>query len=634
MAKKKGDITALYERLSRDDEKYGDSISIVNQKKMLESFAKENGFVNFQHYTDDGYSGGSFDRPGWNRLIADIENGKISTVITKDMSRIGRNYLLVGYYTETYFNQKNIRFIAVSNNIDSENQESSEFVPFLNVFNEWYLRDCSRKIKAAKRSLGNSGVHLASTPCYGYIKDPKDKNKWIIDEEAAEVIRTVYKLCIEGNGPWNIANLLRAYKIETPAYHMAKKGIGRYKSMLSELDPYNWNGSTVRIILSRPEYLGYTVNFRTSSKSYKEHKNIINSTDKWAVFKGTQEPIVDLYVYQLAQKLLGTSRRRDTIGEANPLTGIVFCADCGAKMYNHRSKEYMTRYGKKKHGFDGYDCSAYKLASRKTKSPVCSSHYISTKALRSIILHTIQNVCRYALDDREAFINKVKELINIRNENTTMEAKKKYNADRKRFQELDILFQKIYESFVSGIISEDKFRMLSSAYEEEQKKLQFDINAYEISLNKQQEADDDIDKFYALIDKYTSLEELTPSILNEFIDKVLVHKAQKIDGNRVQKVEVYLNFIGKIDFPILEEAHDDPEQEKIDKYWKERYRRSKERERGYRKKKQEEIGKIIEADKTAKRNKIIKELNREIDIYGVENLSVLPARLRNGASNV
>ena len=233
MAKKQGDITALYERLSRDDEQFGDSISIVNQKKMLETYARENGYTNIQHYTDDGFSGGSFERPGWKRMIADIEDGKISTVIAKDMSRIGRNYLEVGYYTEIYFGQKNIHFIAVANNVDSKNQGSSEFAPFLNIMNEWYLRDCSSKIKASKRSLGNSGSHLAAIPCYGYSKDPSDKHKWLVDEEAAEVVRLIFKLCIEGNGTQGIANILRERQIEAPAYHAAKNGVGRYRYNIS-----------------------------------------------------------------------------------------------------------------------------------------------------------------------------------------------------------------------------------------------------------------------------------------------------------------------------------------------------------------------------------------------------------------
>ena len=245
MAKKKGFITALYERLSRDDEQFGDSVSILNQKTMLENYAKEHGYENIRHYTDDGYSGGSFERPGWKKMIEDIEAGEIATVIAKDMSRIGRNYLEVGYYTEVYFGQKDIRFIAVSNNVDSSNQCSAEFAPFLNIMNEWYLKDCSNKIKASKKSLGNSGVHLSVQPVSGYRKHPEDKHRWIVDEEAAEVVRLIYKLCIEGNGTTQIARMLCERKIETPAYHAAKNGEGRFRYKINELDPYKWNSGTV-----------------------------------------------------------------------------------------------------------------------------------------------------------------------------------------------------------------------------------------------------------------------------------------------------------------------------------------------------------------------------------------------------
>ena len=629
MAKKRGNITALYERLSRDDEQFGDSISIVNQKNMLESYAQQNGFINIRHYTDDGYSGGSFERPGWKKMIEDIEDGKISTVIAKDMSRIGRNYLEVGYFTEIFFGQKNIRFIAVSNNVDSDNQGSSEFAPFLNIMNEWYLRDCSNKIKASKRSLGTSGkAHLAPVPCYGYKKDPADKRKWIVDEEAAEVVRLIYKLCIDGNGTQQISRILRERKIVTPGYHSALNGVGRYKNNIEALEPYNWNSGTVRDILTRPEYLGYTVNFRTTSKSYKEKKNIVNSPDKWAVFEGTQEPIIDRYTYQLVQKLLSTPRRSDTLGEANPLTGLVFCADCGAKMYNHRAKPYTTRTGHKFSGFDGYDCSAYKLSSRKTRGPCCSSHHIGTKALREVVLYTIQNACKYAIEDKEAFVEKVKKEAAAHIVNTERSGKRQYAANKKRFQELDKLYMTLYESFAAGVISEDKFKMISDSYESEQKKLQTDIKAYENWQSEKRKTDDDIESFYALIDKYTNIDELTPPVLNEFVDKILVHRAEKIENKRVQKVEVYLNFVGKIDLPKTEDVID-PEQERIKQYWKDRYQRTKDYESARRKKINTCIAEQVEANKKASRERIIRQFNEEADAIGVENMSVVPASMRD-----
>jgi Site-specific recombinases, DNA invertase Pin homologs len=267
-------ITALYERLSRDDEQQGDSNSIVNQKKMLEEYAAKNGYQNTVHYTDDGYSGGSFDRPDWKRLLQDIEDGRVTTVIAKDMSRIGRNYLEVGYYTEIYFRQKNIHFIAIANGVDSDNHTSEEFVPFLNLMNEWYLRDTSRKIKASKRSIGLSGVHLSAQALYGYRKDPADKHKWLLDEEAAAVVRRMYRMVVDGKGTTEIASILSKEQVETLSYYHAKQGIGQYKNRIDELNPYTWNGTTVKYILTRPEYMGYTVNFKTESKSYKERRTL------------------------------------------------------------------------------------------------------------------------------------------------------------------------------------------------------------------------------------------------------------------------------------------------------------------------------------------------------------------------
>lgn len=627
MAKKQGNITALYERLSRDDDKFGDSTSIINQKKMLEAYARENGYSNIRHYTDDGYSGGSFERPGWQKMIQDIEDGQISTVIAKDMSRIGRNYLEVGYYTEIFFGQKNIHFIAISNNVDSDDQGSSEFAPFLNIMNEWYLRDCSKKIKASKRSLGNSGVHLAGVPCYGYRKDSNDKHKWLVDEEAAEVIRLIYQLCIDGNGTQQIAQILREREIDTPAYHSAKNGEGRFKNNIEALEPYNWNSGSVKSILSRPEYLGYTVNFRTSSKSYKEKKNIINSPDKWAIFEGTQEPIIDQYTFQLAQKLIGTPRRHDSLGKANPLTGLVFCADCGAKMYNHRAKPFVDRHGKKNPGFDGYDCSTYKLSSRKTTETKCKSHHISTKALREVILFTIRNVCRYAIQDRDGFVHMVRQATEERTISVAEDSCKQHEINIKRFRELDKIYQKLYESFALGIIPENRFRMLADSYEKEQDKLRNEIQNYKELSAEHSDTENDIDRFYDLVDRYTSFEELTPRMLNEFVDKVLVHKAEKIDKKRVQKVEVYLNFIGCIDFPIPEKTSEELEQERIDEYWRERYWRFKDNELARRKELLAEENARINAELQEEREKMIRDFDNKAKVDGLEDLPVIPDRL-------
>ena len=577
-----GLITALYERLSRDDEQLGDSNSIVNQKKMLETYCEQNGYTNIVHYTDDGYSGGSFDRPDWKRLIEDIEAGKVGMVITKDMSRIGRNYLEVGYYTEIYFGQKNIRFIAIANGVDSENQGSSEFAPFLNVMNEWYLRDCSRKIRATKQVIGNSGKHISSHAPYGYKKDPEDKHHWLVDEEAAEVVRRIYRLCIEGKGIQMIAKQLQADKIETPGYYQAKRSNGVYKNRLDVLDPYKWSGTMVKHILTKPDYLGYTVNFRTTSKSYKDKKSIQNPPEKWAVFEGTQEPIIDLETWQLCQKLLGTPRRCDTIEESNPFTGLVYCADCGEKMYNQRSRPFTDSIGTKHSGTDAYNCSTYKL-SKKNKGKGCFAHHISTNSLREIVLFTVKTVSQYAIANKDDFIARVREASAVQQDNTAKELKRKLNKDKRRYEELDVLYKRLYESYAVGKISEEKFDMLSSGYEQEQKELKISISEAENAVEQFEKDSVNIDAFLSLAAKYTDFSELTKPMINEFIDKIVVHAPDRSTGERIQEVEIYLNFVGNISIPAPEPTPEELEQMEKDRYWKEMYRKRRDKELARRK---------------------------------------------------
>ena len=325
-------ITALYERLSRDDDLTGDSSSIVNQKRYLESYAEQHGYTNIVHYTDDGWSGGNFERPDWKRLVADIEAGKVATVLVKDMSRVGRNYLQTGFYTEVFFREHGVHFIAIANNVDNEDQSSSEFAPFLNIVNEWYLRDQSRKVAAAYKVKGASGKPTTNNPVYGYRKDPEDKDHWLIDDEAAAVVRRIFRLAVEGHGPYDIAKILTGEKIESPAYYMAVRGRGVWKSREDLSRAHDWYGFTISQILAKPEYMGHTVNFRTSKKSYKD-KAVKNAPEDWLIFENTHEAIVDAETWELAQKVRQTQRRKDSLGASNPLTGLCFCADCGAKMY-------------------------------------------------------------------------------------------------------------------------------------------------------------------------------------------------------------------------------------------------------------------------------------------------------------
>ncbi len=433
-------ITALYERLSRDDEAEGDSNSIINQKRLLEDYAAQWGFTNCAHYTDDGYSGGNFDRPDWKRMIADIEAGKVGCVIAKDMSRIGRDYLQTGFYTEILFREKGVRFIAIGNSVDSADRSTSEFAPFLNIMNEWYLRDCSRKQCAAYQARGKAGKPTTNHAIYGYRKDPEDKHHWLIDEEAAAVVRRIFHLSMEGHGPHEIASILRDDRIERPSVYMGKRGQGTQCNSYDDSRPYDWSGTTVSNILAKPEYMGHTVNFRSYKESYKDKTAIKRPPEEWMVFENTHEAIVDPETWKLAQQIRKTVKRTDTTGEANPLTGLLYCADCGAKMYNHRGR---AQADKENHGrnpvsglypYDHYDCSTYALTFRHYHQE-CFGHYISTRALRALILDTIRTVSAYAISNEAEFIEKVRAASEVRQAQAAKDLKRKLNKDRRRSAE-------------------------------------------------------------------------------------------------------------------------------------------------------------------------------------------------------
>ena len=538
-----GKITALYERLSRDDDLTGDSNSIINQKKYLEAYAAAQGWDNIVHYTDDGWSGGNFKRPAWKQLIKDIEAGMVAHVLCKDMSRIGRDYLQTGFYTEVMFRQHGVHFIAIANNVDSNDQTSNEFIPFLNIMNEWYLRDLSRKQKTAIRVKGESGKRTTNSAIYGYRKDPNDKHKWIIDEEAATVVRRIFQLTVEGYGPYEIARILFDDKVEAPAVYFARRGIGMWKNKEDFPSPYNWSGYIVGNILAKPEYMGDTVNFRSHKESYKDKTSVPNPKEDWLIFKDTHEPIVDRETWELAQKLRKTPKRIDTFGVANPLTGLLYCADCGEKMYNHRS-----RGNKEKGNFpaDFFDCSTYTLA-RQKRYKSCKGHFITTKALRELILETIRSVSAYAISNPAEFMEKVRAASQIRQQDAAKEAKRKLNKDRKRRDELDGIIKKLYESFAVGRISAERFDSLLADYEAEQKELDASVNEAEADLASFEEDTSRAEQFLALAKKYTDFTELTTPMINEFIDKILVHAPYYVDGERMQDVDIYLNFIGQFE---------------------------------------------------------------------------------------
>ena len=541
-------ITALYERLSRDDDQVGDSNSIVNQKKYLESYAEQRGYTNIKHYTDDGWSGGNFNRPAWKQLEADIEAGKVAHVIVKDMSRIGRDYLQTGFYTEVFFREHGVHFIAIANSVDSDDQNSNEFAPFLNIMNEWYLRDLSRKQRTAIRVKGESGKPTTNCAIYGYKKMPGDKYSWYIDEEAAEVVRRIFRLTIEGKGPYDIARILYDDKVETPAVYLGKQKKGVWKSKEEFPNPYNWSGYIVGQILSKPEYMGHTVNFRSHKQSYKDKNPVMNPKEDWMIFENTHEAIVDKETWELAQKLRKTPRRHDTLGEANPLTGLLFCADCGAKMTNHRS-----RGGTESSPYpsDFYDCSTYTLAHQK-RTHACCGHYIRTKAVRELVLNTIRTVSTFAISNQEEFAEKVRAASQIKQKEAAKETKRRLSKDKKRIAELDNIIKKLYESFAVGRITDERFDTLLAEYEAEQKSLQASVMEAEQRVSSFEEDTVRVEQFMELARKYTDFSELTTMMINEFIDKIIVHAPEKIDGDRVQEVEIYLKFIGHFELPAPE----------------------------------------------------------------------------------
>ena len=563
-------ITALYERLSRDDDLTGDSNSIINQKRYLEEYAAQRGYGNCVHYTDDGWSGGNFERPSWKQLIADIEAGKVAHVLVKDMSRIGRDYLQTGFYTEVFFRQHGVHFVAIANSVDSDDQNSNEFAPFLNIMNEWYLRDLSRKQRTAIRVKGESGKPTTNQAIYGYKKDPNDKNRWLIDEEAAAVVRRIFRLTIEGLGPYDIARKLFDEKVEAPAVYAAKRGTGPWKNREEFPNPYNWSGFIVGSILSKPEYMGDTVNFRSHKASYKDKSSVRNPKEDWLIFENTHEAIVDRETWALAQQLRKTPRRIDTIGVANPLTGLVYCADCGEKMYNHRSKG-----GTKNNPYpsDFFDCSTYTLSLQK-RTKGCKGHYITTKALRTLILDTIRTVSTYAISNQDEFMEKVRAASQIRQTEAAKDTKRKLNRDKKRAADLDTIIRKLYESFATGRLSDERFDTLLAGYEAEQKALRTSVAEAEERLSSFEEDTARVEQFLALAKKYTDFSELTTPMINEFIDKIIVHAPERSDGDRTQEVEIHLKFIGRFELPLPE-----PTPEEIKRQEQLRRHRIKSRER-------------------------------------------------------
>ena len=523
--------TALYVRLSRDDENEGDSNSIQHQIEILTKYCKDHDISRYQIYKDDGFSGTNFKRPGFLDMIGDIEAGLVNMVIVKDMSRFGRNYLEVGLYTEIRFPEMGVRFIAVNDGVDSDDQMGNDFTPFRNIINEWYAKDTSKKIRAVFRNKGMSGQRLAVNAPYGYIKG--EDGHLLVDEETAPVVELIFQLCVEGNGPGKIARMLKEREIPTPGTITFQR-TGQTSRYFPD-DPCRWNAATVQRILEQDTYLGRTTNFKTTKLSYKSKKTVINSPDKWAVFEGTHEAIIDKETWEIVQKSREHRRRPTKMGEMGLFSGLAYCADCDAKLYHHRSITLTKEQ-------ESYICSNYQ--SRKK----CTAHYIRAVVLEQLVLQNLQRVVAYAQEDENEFVRRVMENKTAVQRAEQEQAKRKLEKQERRISELDRIIQQLYEDRVSGALSAERFAKLSGGYEKEQEELKQSAKELQAIVNTIETQAVNVQSFLKIVRKYTAPTELTPALLREFVEKIVVHAPDKSSGHRTQRIDVHYNFIGEIDF--------------------------------------------------------------------------------------
>ena len=541
-------ITPLYERLSRDDELQGESNSISNQKQMLEDFARRNGLPNPTHFTDDGISGTRFDRPGFLAMMEEVEAGRVEAIVIKDMSRLGRDYLKVGQVMEV-LRQRGVRLIAINDGVDSLKGDD-DFTPFRNIMNEFYARDTSRKIRSVFKSKGMSGKHLTGTVIYGYLWDEK-REHWLVDEEAAEVVRRIFSLTLEGYGPYQIACKLSADRIEIPVVHLARfnEGVNRSKPVK---DPYGWGSSTIVSILKKREYLGHTINFKTR-KHFKDKKSHYVSEDEWTIFENTHEAIIDQQTFDLVQKIRSNVRRYPNgWGEAAPLTGLLYCADCGGKMYVHR-----TNNGKR---ISQYTCSNYTKVPCGTLCP--TQHRINESAVLTLVSDTLRAIAEYSGNDRTEFIHTVQETQVAQQSADISKKRRRLATAQKRAGELEKLICKIYEDNALGKLPDARYRALDAQYAKEQDALEIEIAELEKAVTGYEQSQKSAEKFIALIDKYENFDTLTNTMLNEFVEKILVHeRSRKGSQDTTQEIEIYFNFLGRYIPPSLQPVPLTPEEQ-------------------------------------------------------------------------
>lgn len=530
-------ITALYERLSQEDKLEGESNSIANQKKILERYCREHGITAYRHYDeDDGYSGTNFNRPGFQRMLADIKAGKIKRVIVKDMSRFGRDYLQVGFYTDMLFPDFGVHFIAVNDGVDSTRGEN-EFTAIRNVFNEMYARDTSKKIRATFQSKGKSGEHLTTIPPYGYMKDPDNKKKWIIDEEAAAVVQQIFALCVSGMGPTQIAKWLEKHEIYNPtAYSQAK---GRPVTNKPTANPYKWTNETVSRTLERIEYLGHTVNFKTRKQSYKSKKKLWNDPSEWVIFENTQPPIVEESVFLIVQNIRKSRRRPTKMGDMGIFSGLLYCAECGGKMYQCRATNFTEEQ-------KYFICSTY----RKGKD-LCTTHSIKNVVLHEIVLRNLREAIEYVTQYEAEFIQEAADS-RLRERDAEFSRKREtLSRAESRIAELDNLFKHLYEDNVTGKLSDERFIKMSRDYELEQENLKSMAEVLREEIKQQEKQKTNVKAFISVVKKYTDMQELDASILREFIDRIEVSHTDK--KSKTREITIVYNFIGAFDFERAKE---------------------------------------------------------------------------------
>lgn len=522
------DITVLYARLSADDGSLGDSNSIINQKNMLETFAWDNGMKNLVFFVDDGISGTTFKRPAFEQAIELVNQGRVKNFIVKDLSRFGRDYLKVGMFTEMMFPEKEIRFIAINDNVDSNNEDDNTLAPFRNMFNEWYARDCSIKIKAVKHAKGNAGEKICVNPPYGFFKDPQDKKNWIVDEAAAKTIKYIFNEYVKGLSLTQIANNLKSEKVLTPAKH--KKSLGIKSAGSDNNNPYLWCAELVSNILERQEYCGHTVNFKTYKKSYKSKKSLFNPEDKRKIFYDTHERIIDQETFDLVQTMRKAGRRRQTKhNKAGLFSGVVYCVDCGSRHRFNAGSPY-------------YACSG-----SVSRTVHCTgSHGIGEKALAKIVLNDFNHISQFIANYEKEFVERMQKQFELSNAKTVKQDKQALEKAKSRFSELDTIIQKLYEDNLSGKISDERFIKLSENYEKEQTELkQFIENATQ-RLSEQTKQSKDILQFVGIVKKYFEPSELTPEMVRELIDKIELGQPEKIDGVRWQTVKIHYRFVDEL----------------------------------------------------------------------------------------